>query len=207
MDAIFLEQRGQVGEKTDVEFIRAGKRRHAHVELRTPTTSIPLGFYEGEAPYRIYAGLVFQPLTLRYLALWEDDPPSHLEVLRRQSSPFGDDGDPAPQEFVVLSGLLHNELTQGYRIFDDEVVHSVDGQPVRSLRHLSGLLDAAAGDFVSITLQRGGVMVLPRAEAEAANAGILARYGVATDRSRELRKLLARDGDRRGVHSAPAKMP
>jgi S1-C subfamily serine protease len=197
VDARFLEQRHQVGHELAIEFARDGTLHQELVKLRSPRRAIPLGAYDGEPRYRIYAGLVFQPLTERYLDMWEDGPASHLDAIRHDPtqlssrSTIQNESLAIRDEFVVLSGVLHNELTQGYQDFEDEIVHAVNGSTVTSLEHLSEELDSAQGEFVKITLRRGGVIVVSRKEARAKNAEILASYGVSGDRSGGLESLPA----------------
>jgi hypothetical protein len=197
VDARHLEQRHQVGDQMAIEFAREGSLRREVVKMRSPRRAIPLGTYDGEPRYRIYAGLVFQPLTERYLDLWEGRPASHLDAIRHDPTQLSSrstiqhESLASRDEFVVLSGVLHNELTQGYQGFGDEIVHAVNGSPVRSLEHLSEALDSAQGEFVKITLRRGDVMVVSRKEAQAKNAEILASYGVSRDRSGRLESLPA----------------
>ena len=89
------------------------------------------------------------------------------------------------EEVLVLTGVLHNELTRGYEGFEDEVVYAIDGAPVRSLEHLSNLLDEA-GATREHRPRACGVLTIPRDVAIARRDEILARYGVGSDRSPDL---------------------
>ncbi len=63
--------------------------------------------------------------------------------------------DEIREEVVVLTGVLSSDLTRGYEQFEDQVIYAVDGVPVRSLEHMSMLLDRSRGEFVNIILERG----------------------------------------------------
>ena len=86
----------------------------------------------------------------------------------------------------MLSGLLPNKLTRGYENFEDEIVYTVNGEPVKDLAHLSSLLDNGTSKLVTIMMERGGVMVFDRAQVQQLTPQVLNRYQVAADRSPQL---------------------
>lgn len=192
VDATALEHRAQVGEELEVTFLREGVEQKRKISMGAPNPLVPMGDYDRGPSYRIYAGLVFQPLTLRYLDAF-DDPPSQLMVYYDNPVAGGnrllvpDRGIPGRRQIVVLSRVLTTEFTRGYQNMEDAVVLSVDGTTVRDLRHLSELLEGASGEFVTIATEDGEVIVLDRAEVTAANGEILARYQITSDRSEDLR--------------------
>jgi len=83
--------------------------------------------------------------------------------------------------------VLRSELNRGYERLEQEVIYSVDGTPVRSLRHLSDLIDAARGEFVSIATEQGNLVAIRRTLAATEGPKILERYQVESDRSAALR--------------------
>ncbi len=191
VDATALEQRAQVGEELEVTFLREGMKQNRKIRMKSPNPLVPVGDYDRGLSYRIHAGLVFQPLTLRYLDTFED-PPSQLMVYYHNPVAGGhrllvpDRGIPGRRQVVVLSRVLTTELNRGYQKMEDQVVLSVDGTTVRDLRHLSELFDGASGESMTIMAEGGNVIVLDRAAVTAANGEILARYEVASDRSADL---------------------
>jgi S1-C subfamily serine protease len=191
VDATFLEQRAQVGEELEVTFLREGVEQKHKIGMKLPNPLIPVGDYDRGPSYRIYAGLVFQPLTLRYLETF-DDPPSRLMFYYYNPTAGGhrllvpDRGIPGRRQVIVLSRVLTTEFTRGYQDMEDEVVLAVDGTTVRDLRHLSELLEAASGKFVTIATESGELIALDREAVTAASGEILARYQIASDRSADL---------------------
>ena len=154
----------------------------------SPRPMVRLGNYDQDTPYRIFAGLVFQPLTLQYLWLFENLPEalsrfiadptvSDYEMLVPERVPAG------RREIVVLTGVLRAEMTRGYEQFEDQIIFAVDGTPVRDLKHLSQLLDHGTGRLTTITMQRGGMIAVRRSEAATLGPEILTRYQVGKDRS------------------------
>ncbi len=195
----FVEHRSQVGDEISVSLMRDGRKLSRTVEMLAPRPLVPLGDFDRSPDYRIFGGLVFQALTVRYLTVFEEDsPPDHLARLRDDPS-FGDYellGAPSAKEhrreIVVLIGFLSNELTRGYDFLEDEVVYAVDGEPVKDLAHLSWLLDSGDSKLVTIMMERSGAkVVLDRAEARRITPELLNRYQVAADRSPGL--MVARD--------------
>ena len=65
-------------------------------------------------------------------------------------------------------------------------MYAVDGQRVQDLAHLSSLLDNASDDFVTIMMERGGIIVMDRARVARISSRVLSRYQVAADRSPRL---------------------
>lgn len=192
VSATAVQQRAQVGEMIEIGFLRQGVEQRREVRMRPPAPLVPTGDYDRDLPYRIYAGLLFQPLTSRYLYEFESPPP---QLMLYQDNPAAgghsllvpDRGIPGRRQIVVLTRVLTTELTRGYQDMEDQVVLSVDGATVRDLGHLSELLDGARGDFLEIATEAGELVVLDRAAALAAGSGILARYRIASDRSPDLR--------------------
>lgn len=187
-----VEHRAQVGEEVEVGFLREGVEQKRKIRMGSPNPLVPMGAYDRDLPYRIYAGLLFQPLTSRYLYASEIPPPQLMlyddnPVAGGYSLLVPDRGIPGRREIVVLTRVLTTEFTRGYQDMEDQVVLSVGGVTVRDLRHLSELLDDARGEFVEIVTEAGDLIVLDRAAVTAANSEILARYKIASDRSADLR--------------------
>jgi hypothetical protein len=67
----------------------------------------------------------------------------------------------------------------------------VDGWKARNLRELVRAVEAPSGErFVSFDLSNGYRVTVDRSQATASASEVLARYGVASDRSARLRALL-----------------
>ena len=73
--------RGVSGDLVTLRFLRSGEIREAKVVMREPRTLVPLVDYERDPDYRIYAGLVFQNLTVHHLADLEQAPPHLAEYM------------------------------------------------------------------------------------------------------------------------------
>ncbi len=186
-----LVQSVQVGDSLDLIFQRDGVRHTTSVVMREPAPLVPLGEYDRDIPYRIYGGFVFQQLTARFLVNY-GTAPGHLEAYLRDPTKDGSTGlvpshgVEGRREVVVISRVLHSELTRGYEEFEEQVIYSVNDTLIRDLHHLSQLLDASRSRFVTIKTEQGNVASFQRDQVDAANRAILERFRIVSDRSQDL---------------------
>jgi hypothetical protein len=191
VDVTFVEHSFQVGEQVSVTLLRDGTKSTKALTMLPPKRGVRLGYFDREPSYRIFGGLVFQNLTFRYLLVF-DEIPEHLLLHWDDPTLSGHAvlgpkrGEGDHRQPVVLTGILANELTRGYEQFEDEVIHSVNGEPLKDLNHLSQLLDGASGEFVTFATERSGIITMQRREAAKMTNNILRRYQVALDRSPDL---------------------
>lgn len=178
----------QVGEELPLEVLRDGQPVALSVRLGTGganPTVVGSARYDEPPSYFVFAGLVFCPLTLRYLESWGEDwaieAPAHLlaELERPASLPH--------EEVVVLVKVLASAVSEGYHELADEIVSSVDGVRPRNLAHFVELVEGGEAPFLRIGYRNDGrEVVMRRDRARAAARGILARYGIGADRSPDL---------------------
>ncbi|MFA5028715.1 MAG: hypothetical protein WC713_12670, partial [Candidatus Methylomirabilota bacterium] len=92
---------------------------------------------------------------------------------------------------VVLSYVLPDDVTAGYHDFRGLVIDSVNGVPVGNMKDLVKAFDGPAGGFHVLRTDdltdQGGWIVLDAERAAKAHPGILARNGIPSDRSDDLR--------------------
>ncbi|MCA9527779.1 MAG: trypsin-like peptidase domain-containing protein [Myxococcales bacterium] len=173
----------QVGETLTLDVRRGDARLQVEVTLQPHTDLVPRNQYDQAPSYFIYAGLVFQRLTRDYLATWnqwwKQAPKEFLHLY------YSGVRTPERQELVVLTHILADAINQGYDHLHDESVVSVNGVQPRDMHDFARLVDAADGDVI-IELSRGGLIVLDVAEVQGAHRGILDRYHIGQDRSRDL---------------------
>jgi hypothetical protein len=178
----------QVGEELPLEVLREGRPLSLSVRLGTGgahLTVVGPARHDQPPSYFVFAGLVFAPLTQNYLESWGEDwtveAPAHLLAeLERPARVPG-------EEVVVLVKVLAASVTDGYHDLADEIVSSVDGTPPRNLAHLVELIETGQGEFLRIGYRdEAREVVMRRDRARAAARGILAQYGIASDRSPDL---------------------
>jgi S1-C subfamily serine protease len=172
-----------VGDVLPLRLLRDGHIMTVHVTLRPYRALVPRSQYNTQPSYFVYAGLVFQPLSLDLLRTWnhwwEKAPVEflhHYHVGIRTEE---------RQEVVVLLHVLADEINVGYGDFFNTVIESVNGVAVRSMRHFVELLDGSS-DRAEIRTSDKCIIVLDCHAAKAKSAELLARYHVPFDRSPDL---------------------
>jgi hypothetical protein len=182
-----------VGDVIELKVLRDGRVIDQQLELKPYVSLVPRSQYDTPPTYFVYAGLVFQPLSLDYLRTWPDwwekAPPEllhHYYCGIRSSE---------RQEVVVLTQALADSITVGYEGLDNTTVNRVSmgatrtpgaGVVPRNMRHLVEMLEQAKG-VIEIQVSDDSVIALDAAEAREANARILERYHIRHDRSPDLR--------------------
>jgi hypothetical protein len=164
---------------------RNGSELSVVVRLRPPSYLVPEDRYDVKPTYYVFGGLLFVPLTRNYLMTWTDpwwqNAPRDLVVTYEQGLRLPDYVEP-----VVLQKVLADRVNQGYHEYESLLVRKVQGEPIRSLRHLVRLVEGSDTPFVTFELVDGRQLVVDRALAVERHDAILARFGIPTHRSTDL---------------------
>jgi len=181
-----------VGDVISIKVLRRGRVLDLTLELKPYVSLVPRSQYDKPPSYFVYAGLVFQPLTLDYLRTWpewwEKAPP---ELLHHY---YCGTRTKEREEVVVLSQVLADPISVGFEGLDNTTVSRVSigtsrtpgrGVVPRNLSHLVELLEEAKG-VIEIQVSDDSIVALDPEEAREANARILERYHIRRDRSRDL---------------------
>ena len=172
-----------VGEELELGILRKGEARNLKLTLEGAKPLVPEHQYETVPTYFVFAGLVFQPLSLDYLCAWDDwekNAPNELVY----EYDFGRRTEER-QAIVILSQVLPDEINVGYGKLHYRVVRSLNGIPPRHMTDFVKRLESTQG-FVEIELSSGECIVLDFAEAQASGERILSRYRIGQDRSPDL---------------------
>ena len=178
-------QEKQIGDRLDLEVWRNGTRTNLHVVLNRSLEHdrlVPMEEYDRPPRYFVYAGLVFCPVSVNLMKSWGSDwfnnAPKHWVALLNNNYRV-DERD----EVVALLKVLAARVNQGYQDFSAWTVKSVNGVPVKNLRHFVELVESATdASFVSIENETGQVIILDRESAESAREEILRTYRIPRDR-------------------------
>jgi S1-C subfamily serine protease len=184
MDMSEVVERKFAGDKLRLEFLRDGKPMKAEVTLERFEPYVRMGEQYNKRPrYLVHAGLVFQPmdrnlmdaLQIRDAAathLFDNYLTEHLYLKR-----------PEP---VVLTQVLADEINAYFGPYEQSVVESINGKPIRQLSDVAAALDKPDPkhpDFTVIKLlEKGRPLVLKRQLAAQAHPHILKTYGIEQDR-------------------------
>jgi S1-C subfamily serine protease len=180
----YMIQRLAKDDKLPLTVVRAGKplKIELPVSPNRPTLAPDL---HGEYPsYFVYGPVVFSRATRQFLSAFENNA-GLLRILGYVKSPLitraYDPPSPELEELVIISSpFFPHKLANGYSNPTGAVVNSVNGTPVRSLRHLVELLRDLKDPFVTLEFgsRSGEALVFSRTAAMAATDDILTDNGV-----------------------------
>jgi S1-C subfamily serine protease len=168
----------QVGDRLDVGILRGGVAQHVTLTLRTGGALIDGPYFPERAPYRIFGGLVFQPVDMDLIIANRENLPTNV-LLPAQTSAVA---TAARRQRVTLGRVLPHEVNRGYQDWGTELVESVDGVPVRDFAHFNELLDGAGGRWITILLDDASSVVLDLPAARAAMPAILKTFNIKDER-------------------------
>lgn len=181
----YVISKRHVGERVPLTVWRRGQQVTCVVELRRPVRLVAEDRFDVRPSYYVYGGLLFVPLTRDYLRTWGDswwqNAPHDLLSLYENDVPTAQ-----RTEVVVLQKVLADRVNQGYHDFENLVVERVNGERVRSLRHLVALIAGSQGSFVKLTTSCGHRVVLDRKLVADRHEAVLRKFGVPLDRSADL---------------------
>ena len=180
----YMIQRLAKDDKLPLTVVRAGKplKIELPVSANRPTLAPDL---HGEYPsYFVYGPIVFSRASRQFLSLFENNA-GLLRILGFVKSPLVTRVFDAPsadlEELVIISSpFFPHKLANGYSNATGSVVYSINGTPVKSLKHLVALLRDLQDPFVTIEFasRSGEALVFSRAAIMAATDEILTDNGV-----------------------------
>jgi hypothetical protein len=174
----------KVGEKLRFTVWRDGRELTIEPEARTFKASdmlVPYHEYDRQPEYVVTAGFLFQKLTLPFLMAWGTDwrgkVAPHLNHYHRTAA-----YDPTPErrDIVVLSYVLPADINIGYHDLRQLVVKTVNGKAVSSMKDFLEARKLAPDSFYDVIEFENDnpTVVIPRAQAGAADQRIAQRYGI-----------------------------
>ncbi|MGO4479087.1 trypsin-like peptidase domain-containing protein [Massilia sp. 2TAF26] len=178
--------------KVPLTIVRDGKTMQVQVPVGGARQLLIPDLAGGYPSYFVYGPIVFTRATAEYLSFITANAAA-LNGFSFNASPLvtrrGDSPDAQHEELVVISSpFFPHKLVAGYSNRMGAVVESVNGVPVRSLRHLVALLRDLKDDMVVLRFDQreGETMVLPRKEMVAATEGILSDNGIRSQGSADM---------------------
>jgi hypothetical protein len=172
----------QVGETARLTILRDGERLESTVTPNNTEFLVPHRTHKEKPSYFIIGGLVFQPLNMEYILLFEEAPADLSNHTFYQNVRSAE-----RRQVIVINKVLADPLNRGYHDWQDMVVKSINGEIARDMTHVAELIDTAAGPWLRILTEDGAMIVLDLELARATTSNILENYGMAEDRSGDLR--------------------
>jgi len=183
-------QQKQKDDFINLNVLRAGKEETLTIQLTKSIDFerlVPHRRYDVPPTYYIIGGLVFEPLTLNYLMEfgenWNVSAPTELVNYYMNGEPLNN-----RREVIVLVKVLADEFNIGYHTSQNVVIVSVNGIQVSSMKDLVNAFEDYKGEYHVIEDTNGFLITLSRRKAGEANAGILRKYKISSDRSDDLRQ-------------------
>jgi hypothetical protein len=181
--------------KVPLTVVRGGKTLQVQVPVGGPRQLLIPDLNGGYPSYFVYGPIVFSRATSEFLSSVSGNAGA-LNALSFNGSPLvtrrGEGPDGQREELVVISSpFFPHKLTTGYSNRFGAVVESVNGVPVRSLRHLVALLRDLKDDLLVLRFDQreGETMVLPRKEMQAATDSILSDNGIRSQGSPDMMEI------------------
>jgi len=175
-------QSKQVGGKVEVEVLRDGEVLKRTLTLVPHRPLVP-GRRRTEAPrYLVFGGIVFVPLSVDYLMYFEEIPYELGDYALSRNRVT-----PDRSEVILIQRVLPHGVTRGYQTWEDRSIRTINGVVPRDMEHLVSIIDNAEGEFLRIATDDDAFLVLDLQAARAAHTSILETFGIAHDRSQDLR--------------------
>lgn len=178
----YAVQSKQVGESVSLAILRNGKRIERIGELKSNPLLVPRPQYLRDPSYYIFGGLVFQPLVMEYLDLY-DDAPDDLVFYGFYNNFASEDR----RQIVLINKVLAAPINRGYQDMGDRIVESVNGKIPRDMEDLVKIIENTNGPYVEIKAESGELIALDFERATKENPKILEMHGVVAERSKNLK--------------------
>lgn len=172
-----------VGDVVQATILRNGKEVAVDIELLPLQPLVHRARYDTEPSYFVFAGLVFQPLSVNFLRTWTD----WWDTAPKEFLYHYYMGEPTAErrEVIALTQVLSDAVNAGYEDLYGETVQSVNGTVPRDLAHFAELVDGCH-EHLELRLSTGALVVFDTNTARAQQEEILDRYRVPSDRSPDL---------------------
>jgi S1-C subfamily serine protease len=171
-------QSKQMGESVSVSILRSGQSMQGNIEL-TPHQFLVPGRRTEQAPqYLVFAGFVFQPLTVNYLIYFEETPVDLGNHALIQNTVT-----PERSQIILIQKVLPHPVNRGYQDLEDCIVETVNGVVPKDMSHLAQIIDSAKGRWLNIVTEDRSYLTVDLSAARNAQDSILTSFGIARDRS------------------------
>jgi hypothetical protein len=171
-----IVERKFIGDTVLFTVLRGGTTKDVEVPLKGAQFYMYRAHeYDALPRYLVFAGLVFQPLTLDFLQRYQPTEPAVLDAYEFQIS----DGVYVERpEIVVLSQILADPINTYMGGFQMSVVEEVNGRTIGSMKDLDEALSAPAERYVIKVRGEGVPLVLEADKVAAAQERIAKQYGI-----------------------------
>jgi len=187
----YIIDKKQIGDECRIKVIRDGKKTELKFKLTLNGSDAFIMYsdeYNTEPRYFVFAGFVFQALTINYLRTygkyWYYEAPKSL---LGYAGAYKSD---TLNEVVIINTILKDEINQGYDDFGygSYIIKAVNKKRIKSLDDLILLVEKEKSDFIIFEDFSNNKIILDRKKALSRNGEILNKYNVTSDRSKVFKK-------------------
>ena len=178
--AVFL--RHQEGDTVKCLVARNGVKQEIRFSLKAIQREmflIPPNSSDVQPGYFVWGGLLFQELTRDYLTSygrsWRQDVDIRFLHLYDTMEAYPDD---ERRSIVILSKVFPDPVNVGYHTLRNLVLLTVDGIPVKDLRHAKYLIDSSGEPYTVFDFAGHNTVVLNRQKVIDSNDEVLSRYAI-----------------------------
>ncbi len=191
IDYNYVIDKKYIGDECKIKVIREGKKIDLKFKLSLSGSDAFIMYsdeFNTEPRYFVFAGFVFQALTINYLRTfgnyWYYEAPKSL---LRYAGAYKSD---SLHEVVIINTILKDEINQGYDQFGygSFIVNSVNKKKIKKLDDLINFIESEKTEFLIFEDLAYNKIVLNRKNAFLRNNDILKNYNVTSDRSKVFRK-------------------
>jgi S1-C subfamily serine protease len=171
------------GDMVKLDILRDKKPLTVKVELGTIWPySIQSHAYDVRPRYIVYAGLIFQPLSLDLMEAYQ---PTDLRLRHFFDYFIVEQIYLEHPEVIVLTNILADPINTYLTPYRGSIVDEVNGKKMRTLKDLGAAFAEPVDQFVIRTIGEGPPLVLDRAAVETARERIKSRYNVVAEQNLE----------------------
>jgi S1-C subfamily serine protease len=171
------------GDVVKLDILRDKKPVTVKVELGTIWPySIQSHAYDVRPRYIVYAGLIFQPLSLDLMEAYQ---PTDLRLRHFFDYFIVEQIYLEHPEVIVLTNILADPINTYLTPYRGSIVDEVNGKKMRTLKDLAAAFAEPVDQFVVRTIGEGPPLVLDRAAVETARERIKSRYNVVAEQNLE----------------------
>lgn len=169
------------GDKVKLEIIRNKQPMTVSVELGPLWPYLMQGnSYDVQPRYVVYAGLLFQPLSLEVMQAYQ---PQDLRLRHYFDFFVSEQLYLEHPEVIVLTNILPDPINTYLQPYRASIVKEINGQKIRTLEDLAKAFSETPDQFVVRMIGDGPPLVLDRKEVDAARERIKTRYNVGQEQN------------------------
>ena len=173
------------GDTVNYKVMRNGRIIDVPVQI-TPTKPHYMGqrIYARYPRYFVYGGLIFTALTQSYLQTWGSSwyEKAPLQLRYADDAALQDPTLRTMEDIVVIAGRLPHDVNNWAAGFEHQIVTSVDGKPIRSLRDAYEQLTKGSEELAQVRfLGDTDILVLDRNAVKGAAETIAKNYDLKQD--------------------------